>query len=33
MTFPWWFWLFPGGIFLIVVGVPVFGALASRRRK
>jgi hypothetical protein len=33
MTFPWWFWFFPAGIFLTIAAVPLVGWLSTRRTK
>lgn len=30
---PWWFWLFPGAILLIVAGLPLWSWLLTRKDR
>lgn len=30
---PWWFWFIPGGIFVLIAGIPLWGWLLTRRRR
>jgi hypothetical protein len=27
---PWWFWFFPGAIFTIIAGIPLWGYLLKK---